>query len=166
MLHDYDDIRARVGTEPRWYTETGVPRYCAHHPKECPDIYADEVALLEIECQACGESFDVQMSSDEAASMLRVAVWARRLGVTLVADRIKEIAAEHALSRFAKDGSIHFGDPPRHNCAAGETMNCNDIQVIEFWRRVNFEWVRVPELEGVLPDADVETPAGEQEGPL
>lgn len=64
-------------------------------------------------------------------------------------------------------GVIHYGDPPHVDCcAAGATMNCNDLAVVEFWRRgrapsgpVTLDeamdamgWSRVPELECELPD--------------
>ena len=45
----------------------------------------------------------------------------------------------------------HYGDPPRHNGCPGCTMNCDDLAVIEAWERAPFNWIRHPELEGVLP---------------
>lgn len=44
---------------------------------------------------------------------------------------------------------LHYGDPPRHNCV-GDTMNCDDLDVLEVWCKQNHGWVRVPELEGVI----------------
>lgn len=42
----------------------------------------------------------------------------------------------------------HYGDPPIHGCV-GDTMNCDDVSVLEVWRREHMEeWERVPELEG------------------
>lgn len=32
------------------------------------------------------------------------------------------------------------------------TMNCEDLMVLEYWRRENFEWSRVAELETRFPD--------------
>lgn len=42
---------------------------------------------------------------------------------------------------------LHYGDPPAHGCV-GDTMNCDDIEVLQAWRRVDFEWERVREFEG------------------
>lgn len=31
---------------------------------------------------------------------------------------------------------LHYGDPPRHSCGgAGETMNVDDLRIVEFWKR-------------------------------
>lgn len=135
MLQGYEDIIA-IAREARrpigWWDENGVPRFMPHHPRLCPDIYSDEVILLKISCQACGCEFDVQMSS-------RTYPRATNLGA-LVAKKI----------------APHYGDPPSHNCATGETMNCWDLHVLEFWRRPRgkvHDWERVPELEIALPDA-------------
>lgn len=54
-------------------------------------------------------------------------------------------------------GTIHYGDPPRHDhhddCPAGDTMNCIDLRVIEYWTRKNEarDWCRVAELEIAFP---------------
>ena len=46
---------------------------------------------------------------------------------------------------------LHYGDPPIHGCV-GDTMNCEDIEVLQVWFRDRGldEWVRVPELEGPM----------------
>jgi len=51
----------------------------------------------------------------------------------------------------------NYGDPPRHNYngnrCAGEVMQCDDIRIMQFWRRnVDFEWERVPEYETRLDE--------------
>jgi len=46
---------------------------------------------------------------------------------------------------------LHYGDPPAHGCV-GDTMNCEDIRVLEVWHkdRTTFEWGRQPDLEGEI----------------
>lgn len=45
---------------------------------------------------------------------------------------------------------LHYGDPPIHGCA-GDTMNCEDHQILECWHRDPLgDWARVPEHEGVM----------------
>jgi len=45
---------------------------------------------------------------------------------------------------------LHYGDPPRHGCV-GDTMNCDDLEVLEVWHRPAFgDFERHPELEGVI----------------
>lgn len=79
-----------------------------------------------------------------------------------------------SLATQVRSGAIHYGDPPNTECcAAGPTMNCWDLRVIEFWARgfslrairepenksptmlagEYLDWARVPELEKELPDA-------------
>ena len=131
MHHHYDDIRSRIAEEPRWWDEYAVPRYCAFSPGEVADIYAHEVALVEIACQACGARFAVawsrqrhEMSRNEDGKF-----WVRE-------------------ARPFDPHAFHFGDPPNAGCCApGPTMNCDDLRVLECWRRENFEWVRQPEKE-------------------
>ncbi len=44
---------------------------------------------------------------------------------------------------------LHYGDPPIHGCV-GDTMNCNDHTVLQVWEKQDFEWVRRPDLEGLM----------------
>lgn len=46
---------------------------------------------------------------------------------------------------------LHYGDPPIHGCV-GDTMNCEDLEVLQVWNRLTpaDEWRRVSELEGVI----------------
>ncbi|MEK6829690.1 MAG: hypothetical protein AABY15_06220 [Nanoarchaeota archaeon] len=126
MLAEYEDIKKRIKEEPKWYDENGTPRYDSFHPELSPNIYADEVALMKISCQECGQIFYVEMS------------WSKSNLYNVL-----------PLSKNIK--SLHYGDPPRHsNCSAGDTMNCNDLEIVEFWER-NFkksvEWVRNKKFE-------------------
>lgn len=132
MHHHYKDIRERIAEAPLWWDEHAVPRYCAFAPKECADIYADEAALVLIACQACGHRFKVAMTWGMMEKI-------QGKGRTL-ADNIREDA-------------VHFGDPPNVECCpAGATMNCDDIKVLEYWKREHFEWVRDSSLEIILDE--------------
>jgi hypothetical protein len=202
MHQSYPDIVALTKNPPTWWDENGVPRYAPHHPWLCADIYADEVALLRISCQACDHEFLVQMSrgsseqfrhhllthpSPEVSKLLEEALagweslW-RSDNNDEPPARIAAIRAEVAAMRatpyrsladLVRSGSIHYGDPPDVDCCpAGATMNCNDLAVVEFWKRgwdqsrsaegvplkeIMDEmngWRRVPELEIAIPQAD------------
>jgi len=124
-MHDnYQDIRTRIEEEPTWYDENGCPRYGIFTPELCPNIYTNVVALLRIECQHCGESFDVQMSAD---------MWSY--------NRCNKLPAKE----------WHYGDPPQHRCL-GDTMNCEDMEVLQVWVRKWHEqgWNRESEFEGPM----------------
>lgn len=126
MNNSYDDIRMKIAEEPRWWDEHAVPRYCDFSPSEAANIYADECCLVLIECQGCDEEFHVAFSQ----------TWYETMETT------------RALASYVKDGDLHYGDPPNADCcAAGPTMNSVPVKVVEFWRREQFEWERVPELE-------------------
>ena len=124
MHQAYEDITSRISEEPRWYDENGVPRYAAFHPTYCPDIYANQVVLLRIACAGagCRREFDVEMHNDGP------------------------------LCPFLTREMIHYGDPPAHHCPyGGDTMNCDDIAIIECWHRPSAgEWERHRELEGLM----------------
>lgn len=131
MLAEYEDIRSRIAEAPQWFDSHGVPRYAAFHPKLSPNIYARQVVLLEIACQSCGERFRVEMHSCH----------------------MDQVMKRPTLIEAIEGEFIHYGDPPIHgDGCAGNTMNCEDLRVLEFWKRDRFDWVRVPELERDLPD--------------
>jgi hypothetical protein len=148
MKSGYEDILALAAGQqqpvsPQWWDENGVPRFVAHDPHYCPNIYANEVVLLEIACQRCERRQPVQMCSSSF-------------------DEVRARMMNRAFTSLAtqiETGVIHYGDPPHHHherggfCHAGCTMNCYDLRVIEFWRRDTGDWTRVPELEIALPDA-------------
>lgn len=119
MHSNYEDILSRIKEEPLWYDTNGVPRYAKFEPNLCPDIYSNTVILMEIACQYCGQRFDVEMHAGIFGTQLRPKGW-------------------------------HYGDPPRHDCpGGGDTMNCDDIAVLECWHREGMgDWVRRRELEG------------------
>ena len=129
MNQEYHDITSRLGPA-LWHDECGVPRYDPFAPGMCNNIYANEAALLEIACQDCGQRFRVAMST------LR---WGWRTGI----------------ARAIAERMIHYGDPPRHGCV-GDTMNCDDIRVLEYWHSggdTGHGWVRDASLE-----VEIETP--------
>lgn len=123
MLQDYDDIKSRIYEEPKWFDEVGVPRYCKFHPNRVNDIYAKEVLLVEIACQNCHQRFKVSISRGSLAI--------------------------HKVGSF-KDNleMVHYGDPPRHGDHLGETMNCIDLAILQYWDKDNKgNWVRRREYE-------------------
>lgn len=136
MKNDYHDVTERLGS-PLWWDEYGVPRYDAFAPDLC-DAYATECALVRIACQQCDERFAVCISRSRYSNVM---------GVPFPTSLAEEI----------RRGIIHYGDPPPHaGCLAGATMNCIDLEVLEFWvkDKVSHEWTRAPSLEGDLPLPD------------
>lgn len=130
MLARYEDITAKIDMEPLWYDENGVPRYMTFTPELSPDIYAQEVILLAIACQHCHKPFLVEMS------------WSHH---QIIFDRHSESFTTRVRKWNESDvkgwGPIHYGDPPIHDCT-GDTMNCDDIKIIEFWKRDLTDWKR------------------------
>jgi len=128
-LHrDYDDIISRLG-EPLWYDSSGVPRYEPFTPALC-DVYAWVAALNEIKCQDCGKIFKVsiELSTSNVSPE------------DLPGDM--EALGQH----------LHYGDPPRHNCRPGDSMNSIPQRILEYWYRIhgpNMRWIQVPSLAGL-----------------
>jgi hypothetical protein len=133
MHHTFDDIRSRIAEPPAWFDSNGTPRYGEFTPGACPNIYADEVALVEIGCQACAEKFLVETHHS-----------------------IMDFGTGWQLAARIRDECVHYGDPPAHGCV-GDTMNCLDLRVVQYWHHqdgsVMLDWERVAELEIALPDA-------------
>lgn len=136
MHESYDDITSKLG-EPQWWDENAVPRYCDFTPQHLADVYADECCLLLIACQECGGQFKVAMS---------YGAWERAMR-----------GGRGSLREAIEGGGLHYGDPPYHGdgqggqCHAGATMNCDDLEVLEYWSRVAAsEWTRDATLERTL----------------
>jgi len=152
MHESYEDITSRISEPPKWYDEHSVPRYCDFHPNRVANIYADEVALVEIACQSCGMRFLVAFSSEGvmyAVDKMRSEAY---LKLETKQEQIDWIAAltRHPLRDSIESGAIHYGDPPNIGCcAAGPTMNCDDLRICEYWTRVGKmgEWERDKALE-------------------
>ena len=120
MKENYNDILSRIKEEPLWHDANGAPRYDKFSPDMCPNIYTHKVGLFLISCQNCQKEFLVEMHGD------------------MFGDR-----SERPPSKW------HYGDPPIHGCA-GDTMNCDDLKVVEFWVKEDFEWKRKKEFEGTI----------------
>jgi hypothetical protein len=123
--------------KPLWWDSNGVPRFVDHHPDLCADIYANEIVLMVVACQACAREFPVQLS----VGLMDLIYASKREEATLEA--------------LIRADIIHYGDPPHVECCpAGPTMNVLDLRIVEFWRRAtDSTWSRVAELEIDLGDA-------------
>ena len=128
MKADYKDILSRIKSDPLWYGYHGVPRYDPFHPKLCSNIYIDEAILLKIQCQDCHKPFLVEMHSSKS-------------------NRLQSLEYKVLHMKEFWMNLIHYGDPPRHDDCAGDTMNAESLQIIEFWKREHLDWVRKPEYE-------------------
>ena len=138
MNHHYADIRTRLG-EPTWFDEHAVPRYCSFAPAHLANIYADEAALVEIECQSCSMQFEVAFSWSLCDAVMPPFSWDSPLP---------------CLAWQIVDRSLHYGDPPNVRCCpAGPTMNSVPRRVRQYWRSRHFTWERVGEREIPLDDA-------------
>lgn len=135
MLLHYQDILALTDKPPLWWDDHGVPRWCEFTPNET-GIYCDEAVLFLIRCQFCHREFQVGV------------------GVTSMEQVMRERAS---LASAIKDGSLHYGDPPNVDCCpGGSSSNCEDLRVLQYWKREKFDWVQHPELEIGLADSDEE----------
>jgi hypothetical protein len=122
MNRCYDDIIDKLG-DPIWFDENAVPRYCEFGPDRM-DIYANEAALILIKCQGCGKRFKVGCCS----STYDIA-----LGSEAISSCI--------------NNSYQYGDVPNTSCCIGITMMSEPIKVLEYWHKVDNEWVRDNNLE-------------------
>jgi hypothetical protein len=131
MQHDFDDITSRIKEPPTWYDANGTPRYGEFNPRMSPNIYARMVLLIRIACQECKREFFVEMNEGPFTSM-------------------KDFHPQ----------KVHYGDPPRHEedgdgnpCWAGNTMNCEDLEILQCWTRFGTrDWERHPEFEGPIDE--------------
>ena len=136
MNRNYLDITSRIKEEPTWWDSNGVPRYGDFLPNMCSDVYAREVALIRISCQACGREFDVEVS------------WG---AMDLMTTKSSPLST--------RISQIHYGDPPNVECCpAGPTMNSEPICLLQFWDRgyeSKHEWRRREDLEGIAFECDI-----------
>ena len=110
MKCSYRDILSRIPEKPLWFDEYGVPRYEAFNPKRVANIYANEVALLSIECQVCYNWFDVAVSCDLFHSIHN---------------------ETKPLSQLAP--ALFYGDPPNIGCCpSGPSMTSITKKILEF----------------------------------
>lgn len=130
---------SRISEPPLWFDEHAVPRYDPFTPDGAANIYANCVALARITCQGCGIDFRVCFSESQM-------------------DKINYMIGESeypyvSLEERVRTQTLHYGDPPNTGCCAGTTMNSEPREVLEFWKRERFEWVRDPSLEvKVIPE--------------
>ena len=123
MHKGYDDILSKIAEPPTWHDQNGTPRYGEFRSDACPSIYSSHVALVRIACQHCGREFDVE---------LHTAIFDSRM--------------DRPPKRW------HYGDPPAHGCT-GDTMNCVDLSVLQYWSRDQFQgWQRLAEFEGGIDE--------------
>jgi len=125
-MHQYfGDIIEKLG-EPLWFDDCGYPRYCKFDPDEVSNIYAKEVALLEIACQNCGHRFKVAIHHE---------------GYNRKYERFSWMENENYKN-------LGYGDPPNIRCCgSGPSMTSDEIKVLEFWSQNMLDWIRHPEFE-------------------
>lgn len=171
MNNPYEDIRDRIDAEPVWFDEHAVPRYCEFAPRESANIYADEVVLVEIHCQACGAAFKVCFSANLLGryqrSFSRAAHEAMQEGRVLLQEDVSAKMETSTLRAAIESDTLHYGDPPNvFCCPAGPTMNSVPVRVLEYWHRADNggksrEWKRVSELERDFPEEQWDDPDDE-----
>ena len=130
----YKDITSKLG-KPLWWDERAVPRYSAFSPEDVANIYAREVALVEISCQHCDFRFPVAFSwsSSEMANGMPFPSISERI--------IKK--------------EIQYRDPPNYSdgcCPSGACSMSNPVKVLEFWKygKSPSDWTRLTNLEVAL----------------
>jgi hypothetical protein len=135
MRPDYADIRSLTDREPLWFTVGGVPRYAPFRP-DMLGVYDRSAVLVKVACQSCGA--EMLVGDGAAAFTLH----------RLARGEVFEVTIERFASRWT------CGDPPRHDCpGGGETMSAEELEIVEAWEQVDFDWKRRPDLEGVFEDA-------------
>ena len=145
MKHPYFDILLEhPDREPLWWDEAGVPRYIPFEPGHANNAYADEVALVEVTCQACGRRMRVVVSQSNTAEMLaRIQMGRKNI---------------HVAPLTGATSLEAYGDPPCFAIKDGEPYQCwgstappHHERIVEFWRRAP-RWERVPKEEGISTD--------------
>lgn len=125
MKKDFRDIRKAIPVDPYWYDELGTPRYDVFHPTML-GVYDNYAVYGTIECQACGEQFEVGAGSTGYSAGTRP--WT-----------LKDIVEKY-----------HYGDPPIHECV-GDTMMSENFTVLQAWEHDHAgDWNRVSALETVI----------------
>ncbi len=135
MHHHYKDIIDRISDPPIWWDEYAVPRFEEFEPGDGAYIYADEVALLHVQCQGCGHDFRVCMSTSKTSR------------INLAESSEDNTVYWSSLEEIIKARTIHYGDPPNFCCAAGATMNSIPRRVLGYWRRSHLDWIRITQNE-------------------
>lgn len=135
MNEYYKDIIGKIKQEPQWFDERAVPRYCRFSPKRLANIYAEECALVLIECQMCRHKFEVAFSRSTMDKVRHRLIFGKDKKMPTIADSIQR-------------KTLCYGDPPNIECCpAGTSMISDSIRVLQYWRRKRFNWVRDRKLE-------------------
>ncbi len=124
----YEDIRTRLGA-PKWIDRNGAPRYDDFTPKAAAGIYCDWVALMTVECQVCGKTFQCANAADFANSVIE-----QRYG-----RGPKENTAPEMVGWVAGWGDAPWHDDDGDECGfesqcAGTTMS-TDFTTLRVWSR-------------------------------
>jgi len=140
MRQPYRDVCDRIAEKPQWFDALGYPRYCAFAPSEVSNLYASEVALVEIACQNCDRRFLVAFT------------WSPFCRTPSLSARIKR----RSHWGEPREHTMHYGDPPNVNCCSpGPVMNCVNLRIIEFWEQKGaIDWRRRIDLEVLLPEGE------------
>ena len=120
----YGDILDRIPSEPLWWDENAVPRYCEFSPNRLANIYASEAVLLLVACQIGPmHHFHVAMSRCPPA--------------------------EPDLATEIRERRIYYGDPPVVAYCISPEASSVAIKVLQYWKRglLPDDWKRDPVLE-------------------
>lgn len=132
----YSDILSRIAADPLWWDENAVPRFDPFSPNLMANIYAEEAALVRVECQSCRTPFEVAFSH-------------ARQSTSIPEDWPEDTPL--AISELISRRSLEFGDPPNTGCCeAGASMSSVPVRVLQYWFKpiIRGEGVIVSELSG------------------
>ena len=77
-----------------------------------------------------------------------------RIACQLCGEKFDVEMHSHVWCPIGHPKKLHYGDPPIHGCI-GDTMNCEDLAVLEAWHREPLgDWERVLELEGPIDEVE------------
>jgi len=141
MNEYYKDIISKIEEKPQWFDEHAVPRYCRFSPDYLANIYAEECALVLIQCQNCSHRFKVAFSYSTMDKVRHKLIFGKDKKMPTLADLIK-------------GKTLCYGDPPNIECCpAGTSMTSDSIKVLQYWSRKRIDWVRDKSLEvDMTPD--------------
>jgi DNA-directed RNA polymerase subunit RPC12/RpoP len=140
MKPDYIDILKNTTKLPVWYDENGAPRYEPFKPELCSNPAADEIMLIEIECQECSHRFIVECTYSRYHFLVKRPMMVPLKPFSeLIGNNPKYVPC--------------YGDPPFHgqdqagyikeNCRGGSTMSSRNIRAVGLWKRVQYKWVKI-----------------------
>jgi hypothetical protein len=127
MKPDYQDIiDVAEGTDPTWYDESGVPRFCHATPELVATAYPDQVCFLFVVCQHCHQVFPVAMAYQRLAN------------------------EEHDLLIRARTRTLYYGEPPRHGCQ-GDAHASLSTRIHTLWQKdsITGSWYELEQYRGL-----------------